>query len=426
MFIGAILVLGFGVISIDSAIKSINIQVMAFLFGMFSITSALEKSGVLNHVIRKILTKIIKINHILVIVVILSGFLAAFIVNDTAAIILISFAILISKQLGIKPSAILVSIAIGINIGSVMTPIGSPQNLLIASQSGIDMPFIAFLSILGPPTIINLFLSGLILHFYYKKNLYRISFSQEQELNYFNGSINYNNKKIEESRIKSNLIRYSSTNKFVKISIIVFLSTIGAIILSEVFKLIFNVVYLDIGTISLLGAASLYMFSKERISILKSVDYSVLIFFIGMFIFASALWTSGLISDILQIFPQISSSDTYNNLIYNNTIISAVSIILSQILSNVPFVATYSAYMIENGFDRDDVYPWLMLAAASTVAGNLTIFGAASNIIIVQSAESRGVRAFTFLEFLKIGSAITALNIVVLYLFLMLYNSYNL
>lgn len=426
MFIGAILVLGFGVISIDSAIKSINIQVMAFLFGMFSITSALEKSGVLNHVIRNILTKIIKINHILVIVVILSGFLAAFIVNDTAAIILIPFAILISKQLGIKPSAILVSIAIGINIGSVMTPIGSPQNLLIASQSGIDMPFITFLSILGPPTIINLFLSGLILHFYYKKNLYRISFSQEQELNYFNGSINYNNKKIEESGIKSNLIRYSSTNKFAKISIIVFLSTIGAIILSEVFKLIFNVVYLDIGTISLLGAASLYIFCWERISILKSVDYSVLIFFIGMFIFTSALWTSGLISDILQIFPQISSSDIYNNLIYNNAIISAVSIILSQILSNVPFVATYSMYMIENGFDRDDVYPWLMLAAASTVAGNLTIFGAASNIIIIQSAESRGVRAFTFLEFLKIGSAITVLNIVVLYLFLMLYSSYNL
>src|SRR5690606_39292394 len=130
MFIGAILVLGFGVISIDSAIKSINIQVMAFLFGMFSITSALEKAGVLNHVIRKILTKIIKINHILVIVVILSGFLAAFIVNDTAAIILISFAILISKQLGIKPSAILVSIAIGINIVSVMTTIGRPKIIL--------------------------------------------------------------------------------------------------------------------------------------------------------------------------------------------------------------------------------------------------------------------------------------------------------
>jgi Na+/H+ antiporter NhaD/arsenite permease-like protein len=322
---------------------------------------------------------------------------------------------------------ILVSIAIGINIGSVMTPIGSPQNLLIASQSGVSMPFITFLSILGPPAIINLFLSGLVLHFYYKKNMYILSLSQEQELNYFNDSVNYNNNRIdEESKIKSGLIRFSFSNKFAKISVIVFLSTLGAIVLSEIFNLLFNVVYLDIGTISLLGAASLYIFCKERISILKSVNYSVLIFFIGMFIFTSALWTSGLISDILQLFPPVSSDNTYNNLIYDNAIISAVSIILSQILSNVPFVATYNLYMIQNGFDKDDVYSWLMLAAASTVAGNLTIFGAASNIIIMQTAESRGVRVFTFLEFLKIGSAITGLNIVVLYLFLIFHSSYNL
>ena len=429
MFIGAILVLVFGIISIDSALKSVNLQVMGFLFGMFSITSALEKSGVLNYVIRKVLIKINKGNHILIIIVILSGFLAAFIVNDTAAIILIPFAISISKQLCIKPSVILVSIAIGINIGSVMTPIGSPQNLLIASQSEISMPFITFLSILGPPTFINLFLSGLVLHFYYKKNIHTTFLSQEQELNYFNDSINYNNnynRMDEESKIKSGLIRFPFSNKFAKISVIVFLSTLGAIVLSEVFDLLFNVVYLDIGTISLLGAASLYIFSKERISILKSVNYSVLIFFIGMFIFTSALWTSGLISDILQLFPSVSSDNTYNNVIYDNAIISAVSIILSQILSNVPFVATYNLYMIQSGFDGDDVYSWLMLAAASTVAGNLTIFGAASNIIIMQTAESRGVKVFTFLEFLKIGSAITGLNIVVLYLFMIFHSSYNL
>jgi Na+/H+ antiporter NhaD/arsenite permease-like protein len=207
--------------------------------------------------------------------------------------------------------------------------------------------------------------------------------------------------------------------------VIVFLSTIAVIIISEVFNILFEVIYLDIGTVSLLGAASLYIFCKERIPILKSVNYSVLIFFISMFIFTSALWTSGLIPDILRLFPPINSDNTYN-LVYDNAIISAVSIILSQILSNVPFVATYNLYMIQNGFDGDDVYAWLMLAAASTIAGNLTIFGAASNIIIMQTAESRGVKVFTFLEFLKIGSVITGLNITVFYLFLIFHSSYNL
>ncbi len=100
----------------------------------------------------------------------MSGFLAAFVVNDTEAILLIPFAISISNQLRVKPSIILISIAIGIITGSAMTPIGSPQNILIASQSGIALPFLTFLSILGPPTIKNL-LSGLVLHLYYKKDI---------------------------------------------------------------------------------------------------------------------------------------------------------------------------------------------------------------------------------------------------------------
>lgn len=49
-----------------------------------------------------------------------------------------------------------------------------------------------------------------------------------------------------------------------------------------------------------------------------------------------------------------------------------------------------------------------MLAAASTIAGNLTILGAASNVIVIEAAEARGVRAFSYFEFAKIGSVITA------------------
>ena len=63
---------------------------------------------------------------------------------------------------------------------------------------------------------------------------------------------------------------------------------------------------------------------------------------------------------------------------------------MSQILSNVPFVALYIPVMFENGFTGDDTSQWIMLAAASTIAGNLTIFGAASNVIIIEAAESRG------------------------------------
>ena len=76
--------------------------------------------------------------------------------------------------------------------------------------------------------------------------------------------------------------------------------------------------------------------------------------------------------------------------------------------------------MIGNGFTDTHVVQWMMLAASSTIAGNLTILGAASTIIIIQAAESRGVKAFTFLEFLKIGSIVTMVNLAVYYLFLVI------
>jgi len=103
----------------------------------------------------------------------------------------------------------------------------------------------------------------------------------------------------------------------------------------------------------------------------------------------------------------------------SNAIISAVSIIFSQILSNVPFVSLYDNVMIHSGITGNHISQWTMLAA-STIAGNLTIFGAASNIIIIEAAELRNVKAFSYIEFLKTGVVITIIDLCIYYVFLLL------
>jgi Na+/H+ antiporter NhaD/arsenite permease-like protein len=154
---------------------------------------------------------------------------------------------------------------------------------------------------------------------------------------------------------------------------------------------------------------------------LVSVNYSVLVFFAAMFVFTYGLWSSGIISLIISHFP----SPDRHDISQGNAIISAISIALSQVLNNVPFVAIYNTVMINNGFANgggtsNNTSQWMMLAAASTVAGNLTILAAASNIIIIEAAESRGIKSFTFFEYFKIGAIVTLVNIVVYYLFLLL------
>jgi len=72
---------------------------------------------------------------------------------------------------------------------------------------------------------------------------------------------------------------------------------------------------------------------------------------------------------------------------------------------------------LNNGFGGDaHINQWMMLASASTIAGNLTILGAASNVIIINAAESRVSTAFTFAEFFKFGVIVTFVNIIVYFL----------
>jgi Na+/H+ antiporter NhaD/arsenite permease-like protein len=170
MLIGAALMIGFQIISIQSAFRSINLDVIGFLFGMFSIVSALDKSGVLTVISAKMLSKARNNpNLILLVFVVGLGLLSAFLLNDTMALLGIPLVVYVSKRIDIRPSILLIALSFGITVGSTMTPIGNPQNLLIALQSGIPLPFTTFLRFLGIPTIVNLFVTYFILKIYYRK-----------------------------------------------------------------------------------------------------------------------------------------------------------------------------------------------------------------------------------------------------------------
>lgn len=407
MTIGAAMMIGLQIIGIEQAFKSISIDVIGFLFGMFSIVSALDRSGVLKMLAIKMVVRAKNGFSLLMIFTVGMGSLAAFLVNDTVALLGIPLIIYVAKHAGIRPVVLLISLSFGITVGSAMTPIGNPQNLLIAINSGIQFPFISFLTILAVPTIINLFVTYFILRMYYRKELAAVGSNKENI-----------DSRYAASTSPLSLIRETETPaiqdvRLAKLSVIILLSTISGFIVSEMLHFL-GIVDFGLSVVAMLGAAALYAVSNQRREILKSVDYTVLIFFAAIFIVTSAIWESGAVSMLMSGVPNPDRNDIFQS----NAVISAASIFLSQILSNVPFVALYNYVMIENGFTGEHVDQWMMLAAASTVAGNLTILGAASNIIIIEAAEARGVRAFTFLEFFKVGSIVTLANISVYYMFI--------
>ena len=271
------------------------------------------------------------------------------------------------------------------------------------------MPFTTFIIHLTIPTLINLFLTYFILRIYFKKDLVLLNKKTYPETNHDSHTIAatpFNHEVISPIIENPRLAKISST---------ILLMTIAGFIISE-FLHFLHIANVGLSIIALLGAGVLYLVSgSDRKDILKRVDYSVLVFFAAMFVVTFALWSSGAISLIMSHIPTPNPHDIFQS----NAIISAVSILISQILSNVPFVALYNLVMLNNGFVGDaHISQWMMLASASTIAGNLTILGAASNIIIIDVAESKNVKAFTFVEFFKIGTLVTLVNIGIYYLFI--------
>ncbi|MEM2023125.1 MAG: SLC13 family permease [Archaeoglobaceae archaeon] len=166
---------------------------------------------------------------------------------------------------------------------------------------------------------------------------------------------------------------------------------------------------IDILLGSLVTSSLLLLITENRRDIVRRMDWPTILFFIGLFIFTEGVLKSGIIQYLANFLPPPD----------NVASIMIVSILLSQVLSNVPLVAIYIPIMISHG--NITVVDWLALAAGSTIAGNFTILGAASNVIISEASESRGRKGFNFVEFMKYTIPILIPNAIMIYLFLILF-----
>jgi Na+/H+ antiporter NhaD/arsenite permease-like protein len=173
MLLGAFIVRITGQISPIEALKSINFDVMPFLFGMFVVGSALEESGYIYYLSCNIFRKAKSTDQLVLFILFGFGIMSAFLMNDTVAIIGTPVVLLLAKKYFLPPKLMLLALAFAVTIGSVMSPIGNPQNLSIALNGKIGNPFITLFKFLLIPTIINLFLAYILLKIFLQKTISR-------------------------------------------------------------------------------------------------------------------------------------------------------------------------------------------------------------------------------------------------------------
>ncbi|MEN6610223.1 MAG: anion transporter [Methanoregulaceae archaeon] len=376
---GAVIVVLTGAILPAEAFSSIDWNVMIFLCGMFIVGEGLDRSGYLDLISQRLIRKAGRVDHLILILLFSFGILSAFLMNDTLAVIGTGLVLGYSRRFGISGKLLLLTLAVAITTGSVMSPIGNPQNLLVAQYSGMDNPFLLFFIHLGIPTLINLAICFPVLRW-----IYRDEFGSRILVH-----------SDDPGPVPSKKMTLPA-----RLSLAILVLLIAAAVL---FSWVTHSLGFPLPLIGICAALPFLIMSSERKEIVKNIDWATLVFFAAMFILMASVWRSGF-------FQEMIGSQAFASL----PAILSLSVIVSQFISNVPFVALFQPMIARAGGGLPGI---LALAAGSTIAGNLTILGAASNVIIIQNAERQGM-TITFREFLRAGIPLTVIQIFVYWLFL--------
>ncbi|CAG1066084.1 putative transporter [uncultured bacterium] len=373
MFLGAAAAVLTGSISPSGAFSAVDLDVMLFLFCMFSVGEAMVESGYLNHLAYGLFRRARSVDALVLFVLFIMGFFSAFLMNDTIAIIGTPLVLYFAKRHNVSHKLMLLSLCFATTIGSVPSPIGNPQNLLIALSGQVTGPFVTFFSWLAVPTVINMFFAYAVLRLFFWKE--------------FHGSPVVSRPEPVTDEGMAALCR---------ISLIVIFSLVAL----KVFSVSLGLFDIRLTWIAVAAAVPVLGFSKDRGRILRKIDWHTLVFFASMFVLMEAVWASNLIQRYV----------TGGSGALSTGAVLVSGALVSQLLSNVPFVALYLPVLTHLGAP---VEAYMALAAGSTIAGNLFILGAASNVIVIQNAEKRAGKTLTFLEFAKVGAPLTLLNTLV-------------
>ncbi|WP_325148056.1 SLC13 family permease [Fangia hongkongensis] len=365
MSICALVVIASGNISIQSAFHAIDFATIFYLIAVFFIGSALQDSKILDLALLKHLSKQPSQQKLLFLVCFSSGLLSALLLNDTIAVIGIGILLPLIQRFNLNAKPYLYTLAFSSTIGSLFSPIGNPQNLLIANT--LSTPFNSFFSYLFLPSLITLYLCHRLVGFVYRKALAAPIIMPASEVLPLN---------IEKKALWPIMLSMAS---FLVLIIIKILFTITAS------------AFISLTTIALIACIPILFFYPKRINVIKHVDWHSILFFIAMFIFMHAVW----MTEVTQSFLQ-----THQNWLVNPFSLIIIGFLLSQVLSNVPAVMLLLPLLSQHTHATELL---MALAVGSTLSGNISMLGAASNVIIFQYAEKAKVFAFRFLSFFTIG-----------------------
>ena len=364
-------------------INYIDFNVIFLLVSMMIIVLITTKSGVFNWVANELLkhTKGRPIS-ILFVLGLFTAVVSSFLDNVTTVILIMPITFAIAKRLDINAIPFLITEIFASNIGGTATLIGDPPNIIIGCAGNLS--FMDFIKELTPVVVIILVCILSLMAFIFRKELVATP-EQMKAISNIDNSNTITDK---------NLMHRS-------------LFILGLVILGFITH---DITHLSTSLVAFLGASVLLVFEKPS-EIFKEIEWNTIFFFIGLFIIIGGLEASGGIKLMAEWIIKI----TQGSQVATSMIILWASGIISGIIDNIPYTATMAPMLVEiqKTMGADYTYPlWWALSLGACLGGNMTIIGAAANVIVSENARKEGYYIF-FLNFLKYGIFVVLISLII-------------
>ncbi len=368
--VGAVAMVAVGGLGLDAALASIDQHVLTLLLGVLLIAAYLQEARLFRFVSYLVLTRAGSARSLLWGLTFVAGALSAFLVNDTVCLVLTPLVVMVAIEAKLPVMPYLLALAGATNLGGVVSYSGNPQNMLIGRAAHGHPGFAQYLALTLPVGVACLAANAATLTWLFRHELPR-------------GEL------AERSPPRPGIDRVLAAKGLLA------LAGFAAAALAGV----------PLAGAAIAAAAGLILVARiEPRRALALVDWQILLFFAGLFVVVEGVRNTGVLADALAAIAPI----THRGDALGDAAFVGLTVIGSNLVSNVPYVMIAADGVAAM---PDPAWGWVMLAVASTLAGNLTLMGSVANVIVMEAAGPRG--EIGFWRFVRYGSVMTAVSLVV-------------
>ncbi|MBV8360428.1 MAG: anion transporter [Deltaproteobacteria bacterium] len=362
---GAVAMGVIGAVRRQQALNAIDFSTLALLLGMMIVVANLRLSGAFTLAARVVLARARSGFGLLALTVAGAGLLAAFFINDVVCLALAPILIEAARMLEARPEPLLLALATASNIGSTATITGNPQNMIVAGYA--HLTYGTFALRLAPVAVAGLIVDYAIIAYIYRDQL----------------------GPVRRMPATGTLRRLHTSRPLIWKS--------AAIALGALFGFVSGYPT-DIVALAA-GALGLFTRRVKPERVYRLIDWTLLLMFAGLFIVVAGVETTGFQNQAVKLVGA-------QNLAHP-AVLASMMVVLSNLVSNVPAVMLIRP--LYRSFENRDSA--LVIASASTLAGNLTVLGSIANLIVLEEARKHHIE-INFSEYLRVGLPVTILTLI--------------